>query len=109
MLGLTFIAYHGIEQAESEEALGIINSNTECTHEGIQEHLAGDNHPMAGRAYRRWWRLLVAVLRLLRRGSGRSGWGTYLVCCLAGGGGLDEDILGVHNSVHILLLLQQPV
>jgi len=53
--------------------------------------------------------LLVAVLRLLRRGSGRSGWGTYLVCCLAGGGGLDEDILGVHNSVHILLLLQQPV
>lgn len=57
MLGLTFIAYHGIEQAEGEEALGIINSNTECTHEGIQEHLAGDNHPMTGRAYRRWWRL----------------------------------------------------
>ena len=54
---LTFIAYHGIEQAKGEEALGIINSDTECTHEGIQEHLAGDDHPMAGRADRGCLRL----------------------------------------------------
>ena len=45
---LTLIVYHGIEQTESEEALGIISADTEGVHEGIQEHLAGDHQPMVG-------------------------------------------------------------
>ena len=73
--------------------------------------------------------LLVVVPRLLGRGSGRCGWGTYLdtvgvatvnkplnmepvfissshlVRGLGGWGGLDEDILRVHYSVYVLLLL----
>ena len=72
--------------------------------------------------------LLVVVQRLLGTGSGRCGWGTYLdtvgvatvellnmepvfissphlVRGLGGWGGLDEDILRVHYSVYVLLLL----
>ena len=48
LLCLTLIVYHGIEQTESEEALGIISADTEGVHEGIQEHLAGDHQPMVG-------------------------------------------------------------
>ena len=45
---LTLIVYHGIEQTEGEEALGIISADAEGIHEGIQEHLAGDHQPMVG-------------------------------------------------------------
>ena len=47
-LCLTLIVYHGIEQTEGEEALGIISADAEGIHEGIQEHLAGDHQPMVG-------------------------------------------------------------